>query len=311
LTKIFKNKNKILFVSKADRVLQRGSYSVILSPEFYWVKKVKLPVKKERDALKLAPSLYEGFLPEGDYSYEVRKEGDDFIVLAYDKKRVSEALDEIFLHKKDIAEIYFAQDALRSVQECVAVNANAALSNMDSVIIQVPRACTNTEKTLYNALDDAVLGKRKVKLSSFDNRLLSSGDLKIIALIVGMLLVAFVSEYIVYKKALSDLDTKRMQIITEHDLPRTSIQLKSIKKSLFKKFETQKAMRELLFTLSKITLKKGEYIESIEESNKEMLVKIHVLSKQREDEIKKMFPANISIKESKINENSLLLRIAL
>ncbi len=268
-------------------------------------------MKKERDALKLAPSLYEGFLPAGEFSYEARKEGEDFIVIAYDKKKISENLDEIFLHKKDIAEIYFAQDTLGTIQECIAVDGNAALSNMDGIIIQVPRACTNTQKTLNDVLDDAVVGKRKVKLSSFDNTLLSSRDIKIIALIVGMLLVAFVSEYIVYKKALNDLDTRRTQIISEHDLPRTSIQLKSIKKSLLKKFKTQKAMRELLFNLSKITLKKGEYIESIEENNKEMQVKIHVQSKQREDEIKKMFPANVSIKESHLRENTLVLRIAL
>lgn len=290
-------------------MLQRGSYAVILSPEFYWVKKVKLPVKRERDALKLAPSIYEGFLPAGEFSYEVRKEGEDFIVIAYDKKKVSAVLDEVFLHKKDIAEVYFAQDALAQIEECTAIDSKAALSNMDGIIIQVPRACTNTQQTLNDVLGAALIGKRKVKLSSFDNTLLSSGDIKIIASIVGLLLMAFLSEYIVYKKALGDLETKRAQIIVEHDLPRTSIQLKSIKKSLLKKFKTQKALRDVLFTLSKITLQKGEYIQSIEESVKETKVKIHVLSKQREGEIKKMFPSSMRIKESQMHENTLSLRI--
>lgn len=310
MTKIFKNKSKTLFVSKADRIEQRGSYSVVLSPEFYWIKKVTLPVKKEKEALKLAPSIYEGFLPAGDFSYEVRKSADAFIMIAYNKKKIAEELDKVIPYKGDITELYFAQDALSHIDGCTEVDSKSALTNMDGIIIQVPRACTDTESTLEELLEKATLGKRKVKLSSFDNELLSSKDIKLVAALFGLLFFAFLSEYIVYKKAVTSLENERAQIIQEHDLPRTSIQLKSIKKSLSKKFHTQKKFREVLLAISKLRLKSGEYIQSIEEGTKGATVEIVVASDAREAEIKKMFPKDIMIKESSLRDNILKIRIA-
>ncbi len=311
MTKIFKKKSKTLFVSKTDKVIQRGHYSVILSPEFYWVKSVELPVKKERDALRLAASTFEGYLPDGVYSYEVRKESDKrFIMIAYDKKEIANALDKIFLHKKDITDVYFAQDVLSGIDECVAVDSQVALSNMSHVIIKIPRACTKTDKTLNDVLDEATLGNKRVKLSSFDNTFLSMGDVKMISVLAGVLLAAFMTEYVVYKKSLVALDNKRAQLIKEHDLPRTSIQLKSIKKSLSKKFNRQKSLRDLLYSFSQLRLKKGEYIESIEVDSKEMRVKIQILDAKREREIKSYLSRKLKIKESHLDENSLTLRIA-
>ncbi len=310
MTKIFKNKTTTLFVSKSDRVEKRDSYAVILSPEFYWVKKVTLPVKKERDALKLAPSIFEGFLPAGEFSYEVRQCGDAFIMIAYDKKKIAQELEKIIPYKSDIAALYFAQDALGFIEECVAINERAALSNMDGIIIQVPRACTNTAGTLDELLSHATLEKRKVKLSSFDNTLLSAGDIKVIAAIFALLFFAFLSEYIVYKRATANLEEKRAEIIQRNDLPRTSIQLKSIKKSLLKKFKSQKKLRDVLVAIASLQLKSGEYIQSIEASTKETTVKIVLSAKEREAAIKKMLPKNILIKESRVDNKILTLKVA-
>jgi len=310
LTKIFKNKSKILFVTKRDKVEQRGTYSVILSPEFYWIKKVTLPVKKEKEALRLAPSIYEGFLPAGEFSYEVRKSGDTFIMIAYDKKKIADALDRVIPYKSDIEAIYFAQDALTHIQECTVVDDALALSNMDDIIIQIPRSCTNTESDLEEILATATLGKRKVKLSSFDNALLSSKDVTLLSVVFALLLLAFISEYVVYKKAVMDLEQKRVDIIKENDLPSTSIQLKSIKKSLLKKFKKQKRLREILLAISKLRLKSGEYIQRIESSVKGAIVEIVITEDEREKVIKSMFPKDIMIEESSVHNNILKIRIA-
>ncbi len=310
MTKIFKNNTTTLFVTKSDKIEKRGAYSLILSPEFYWIKKVSLPVKKEREALKLAPSVFEGFLPAGEFAYEVRQGADGFIMIAYDKKQINRELEKIITHKGDIKALYFAQDALGFISACVEVNDHAALSNMDGIIIQVPRACTNTDTSLNQLLEKAALGKRRVKLSSFDSELFSLADMKIVATIFGLLFFAFLSEYIAYKKATDSLDKKRVEIIERYDLPRTSIQLKSIKKSLVKKFKKQKNLRDMLFALSKLRLKSGEYIQRIEENPKGMVVKIVLTSKERERAIKAMFPKDIVIKESHVVDNLLTIKVA-
>jgi hypothetical protein len=310
LTKIFKNKSNVLFIGKTDRIEERGRYTLVLSPEFYWSKKVSLPVKKEKDALKLAPSVYEGFLPDGEYSYAARKEGDDFVIIAYDKKKISSELEQVIPHKSDIAAIYFAQDALPDIKECVAVNDKVALSNMDDVLMQIPRACTNTERSLEEMLkDENLVTKRKVTLSSLDNALLTSSEMKVLSALFALLFLGFLSEYVVYKKALNGLESKRASIIEEYNMPKTSVQLKSIKKSLLKKFETQKSMRDILAGVSKIVLAKGEYIQSIEENRKDAQVKIYLPNKTRVDEIKKILSKSLKIEESRMVKDTLVLRV--
>ncbi len=310
MTKIFKKKNKVLFVSKADHIQERGSYSVILSPEFYWIKKVKLPVKKEKDALKLAPSTFEGNLPAGDFSFAVRKVEDAFIMIAYNKKQIAQELEKVLPYKSDIAQIFFAQDALGSITACTAINDKAALSNLDGIIIQVPRACTDTANTLDDILPQADVAKHAVKLGSFDNVLLSSQDLILAGVLFGLLFVALLGEYIVYKSAVHQLDERKMAVIKEYNLPRTSMQLKSIKKSLLKKFEAQKKLRDLLFALSNVRLEKGEYIESIEATPKETTLLLHVASKERASAIQKMFPKDMKIKDAKFQDLTMTIKIA-
>ena len=289
--------------------MRRDSYAVVLSPEFYWSKKVSLPVKKAKDALKLAPSVFEGFLPKGEFSYAARKMDDDFIMIAYDKKQIATDLEKILPYKSDIAEIYFAQDALSHIVECTAINGKAALSNHEGLIIQVPRVCTNTQHTMADMLENATLDKYKIKLSSFDNALLSPGDVKILVILFGLLFTGLMSEYVIYKGAASALEEKRSDIIKRYDLPRTSIQLKSIKKSLLKKYEAQKALRDRLALFSDMQLKSGEYIQSIEETVKDIEIKVQLLSKDREKELMQSFPSTLVIQERDFKDNMLTLRI--
>ena len=312
MKKVFsKSSKKLVFVSKSDKFVRGSSYSVILSPEFYWSKKVKLPVKKLSGAKKLAPSIYDGSLPNGEYSYEVRKAGDEFIIIAYDKSKISAQLEKNFPAKSDIKEIYFAQDALGSIKECTSINDSAALSNMDGIIIQVPRKCTNTTSMITDHLDKAVLGKNKIKLSASSNELLGRRDLMIAASVLGLLFLSFLTQYIVYKKELSSLDDKRAQIVKENGLPATMIQLKSIKKSLGKKFTTQKALRDTLQSLSKISLKEGEYIEKLESSSKDITLDIHLVKNDRESDIVKSLKKSANVKNSQVNGNTMSVRIGL
>ena len=312
MKKVFsKSSKKLVFVSKSDKFVRGSSYIVILSPEFYWSKKVKLPVKKLSAAKKLAPSVYDGSLPKGDYSYEVRKEGEEFIVIAYDKSKISAQLEKNFPAKSDIKEIYFAQDALGSIKECTSINDASALSNMDGIIIQVPRKCTNTISMITDHFDSAVLGKNKIKLSASSNELLGRRDLIIAASVLGLLFLSFLTQYIVYKKEISSLDSKRADIVKENGLPSTMIQLRSIKKSLGKKFTTQKALRDKLHSISKIALKEGEYIEKLESSSKDIALDIHLLASDREDAVKSSIKKIANIKSSQMDGNSMSIRIGL
>ena len=302
-----------MFVTKKDKFIRGGKQNIILSPEFYWVKKVKLPVKNVSAAKRLAASVYEGALPEGNYSYEVRKAGDEFIIIAYDKKNILDDLKKVFPAKSTFKEVYFAQDVLDDIKECTAVNEHSALANIDGIIVSIPSACADTDSNskLADILESAKPKKHRISLSASSNELLQRADviaLSIFSLIVG---ASFLLEYINYKNETNKLEEQRAKIQKEYKLPPTMIQLKSIKKSLNKKFKSQKSIRDLLNTLSTLILKKDEYIEQLDLNKQSLSLKIHTADPKRESQIKKSLSKKAKIESSSYEGDSLSLRISL
>ncbi len=310
MTKIFKKKSKILFLTKSDEIKGNDFVSVILSPQYYWVKKADLPVKKEREALRLAPSVFDGILPDGDFSYEVEKKDDSFILIAYDKKLISQAIERQFKrHRGGIEGIYFAQHELSFLQECRLVNEQSSLVTIDNVVIQVPKRCSDSQ-LLEDIFDKVKLSNKKAKLSSFDNEIISFKDSILMGVVSFLLLSAFGVEYFNYKREVSRLDEEKDKIISKYDLPRTSIQLKSVKKSLIKKFNRQKAFRDLFYKVSKIKLMRGEYIQSFEESKDSISFEIKMNNPKREVVLKRDLSKSFKIISSRVKENILKLKVS-
>ncbi len=311
MIKIFKKKSRILFLTKSDEIKGNDFVSVILSPQYYWVKKVDLPVKKEKEALRLAPSVFDGILPNGNFSYEVEKKDDKFILIAYDKNLISKAIAEQFKrHRGGIEGIYFAQHELSFLEECRLVNEQFSLVTIDGVVIQVPKRCSDS-KLLEDVFDNVKLSNKKAKLSSFDNEVISHKDSILIGIVSFLLLSAFGIEYFNYKSELMILDDEKDKIISEYNLPRTSIQLKSVKKSLIKKFNTQKKFRDFFYKISKIKLARGEYIQSFEESKGEVSFEIKMNNPSREAILKRDLSKNLKVISSRVKENILKLRVSL
>ena len=83
----FNTQLKTLFLDPHSEIEHTDEkVNIILSPALYWVKRQTLPVKYIRDAMKLLPSIFEESVPEGHYSYSAYKDGDTFVLFAYDDK---------------------------------------------------------------------------------------------------------------------------------------------------------------------------------------------------------------------------------
>ncbi len=312
---IRKSKHKAtIFVTRKSKIIRRGSYDIILSPEFYWVKKVSLPVKSPKAALKLAPSIFEGVLPKGEkFKFLARKAGEAYILIAYNPQKIEEELDEIFVSKGDVKNIYFAQDVLGDIDECTYVSEHAALTKLDDIIILVPRKCTDTTQSIVEKLDSIKLPNRSVKLSSYDSSeaLISNRVLILSAIVIGLFAVANLIEFIAYKKELSKLEEQKEEIVKANHLPPTMFQIKSIKKRLTKEFEKQKSIREALYQLSKIALKNSEFIEDLELNPNNLTVTIHPLDERRKDEIKKQLQQKFKVKDISFDAGNLKAELAI
>ncbi len=92
----FRSKAKAFFVDVDSPSYHLDeSVNVILSPSMYWVKRVTLPVKYLREVKSLIPSLFEENLPDGKYSYSAYKDGDSFLIFAYNDKEVLDLLNRM------------------------------------------------------------------------------------------------------------------------------------------------------------------------------------------------------------------------
>ncbi len=307
---LFSNNTKIVFLTQNTMPYTQGLYDVILAPQFYWVKKVSLPVKSLGDAKKLSESVYEGSLPKGTYSYEVSKAGDEFIIIAFDKEEISSLLKRYFTKDAKVNAIYFSQYEFSDLDACCTIDAYSSLVNIDGLLMQVPRNCTEPKLTIDDLLKNVKLSKTKVKLGSLDHEVMDRRTFVYLAAGVVAILSAFILEYIDYKKEASALGEAKTALIRKYDLPRTSMQLKSIKNSLNKTFKKQKALREQLYAFSKLPLTKDEYIESISFDDKGAQVRIKVNSQQREEMIKQKLTPIFKIKNSTFDDNILTLEIA-
>ncbi len=287
-----------------------GHYSVILSPQFYWVKKVQLPVKSIAQAKKLAESVFEGNLPAGKYSYEVTKAEGQFIIIAYDKENLSEILNNYFTDKAKVDALYFSQYEFSDLDACCAIDDESSLINMGGLLIQIPRNCTDPKIHIEDLTKNRKLSRHKIKLGTFEEEAIDRRTFIIAAAAVMLIFSALVLESISYKKEATKVEEQKSAMIQKYDLPATSIQLRSIKGNLFKIYKRQKKLRDELFLFSKLPLQKDEYIKNIELNEKGALIEIRVKNAQRQKQIKSFLSKSYRVVQSGLNDDILTIKIA-
>ena len=252
---------KILFFTKNNPKYFTGEYSLILSPQFYWVKRVKLPVKSEFRAKKLAASVYEGTLPKDDkYFYDVKYEKDrgTFIVIAYSKKYIYEEIRKKIAPTAKIRGIYFAQYELGELKTCIAIDEEISLGNVDGLLIQVPSKCVDSEENVRKYLPKVRLSNRRVKIDSLEDKEEDKNSLIFYIVLIGLFLISQMTIYFAYKSKLNKYDSKKASLISRYNLPKTSFQLNSIKRTLLKRYKEQKLIRDAMTKLDKISLSSDE-----------------------------------------------------
>jgi len=310
LKNLFQENKDILFLHQKMQPRKKGRYSVILSPQFYWVKKVQLPVKSTAQAKKLAQSVFEGNLPDGDYSYEVNKVGGEFIIIAYDKENLSQLINDYFIDEAKVDAIYFSQYEFSDLDACCAIDSDSSLVNMGGLLIQIPRNCTDPKIRIEDLTQNRKLSRHKIKLGTFEEEAIDKKTFIFTASAVALIFSALVLESIGYKKEAAKIEEQKSRMIQKLDLPATSMQLKSIKNNLYKTYKKQKKLRDELYLFSKIPLKQDEYIRNIELNEKGALIEIKVKDARREKEIRSSLSKKYKIVQSDLKDDILTIKIS-
>ena len=301
---------KILFFTKNSPKYFTGEYSLILSPQFYWVKRVKLPVKSEFRAKKLAPSIFEGSLPEGEeFFYEVKyeKDRDTFIAIAYSKNYIYDEIRKKISPTAKVKGIYFAQHELKDLKTCISIDEDISLGNVDGLLIQVPSACVQSEENVRNYLPKVKLSNKKIKIDSLVDNKADNGQSLLYVAIMSLFVISQILTYFAYSGDLSKYDSKKESLIRQYNLPRTSFQLQSIKRSLLKRYKEQKSIRDTITKLDKIALNDDKFIDIVINKNSAKIVLES--NPQNFEDIKKSFQKYFTISNTNTLDNILTVEV--
>lgn len=122
-------------VSKPQR---KEKYDLLLTPQLFVLKREKLPVRFAFEARRLAPSILEELGAQSDWTYEVFKQADDWVLLAYDPKKIKRLLQESGLEEENIGRIHFAQEFAESFKNPLLLENGDVLVTVGDIVTLMP-----------------------------------------------------------------------------------------------------------------------------------------------------------------------------
>jgi hypothetical protein len=275
----FKSKAKAFFVDvDSPPCTLEEPVNIILSPSMYWVKRVKLPVKYLREVKSLMPSLFEENLPAGKYSYSTYKDGDSFLIFAYNDKEVLDLIAKKGVASANIDNIYLAQSEFDTIEEAVKIDEKSILSLQNGVVVKLPAALSKEAEPLD--LSGHTFSKHSIHLTRL-NQIADKKSQIVFASIVGSLIAMFAAEWMITSAKVSAIIEKESEVFAKHKLPATSLQNEAIHAKLNTIFERQTRIRDIINAALTVELASEEQMRHILLDKNKIIIEIKTTSKEQ------------------------------
>ncbi len=194
-----KDKELLLVHKNMDRVTLNESVNILLTPQFYTLKKEALPVKYAYQAKKIAASLFDGLLEEGGrYEYVVTKEEETWSFIAYDLEKITDFLESKNIYAGNVSKIFFAQEALESFTAPLALNEKEALVVLDDTVVLVPSMALGEDEVPSLLLNSSFTPKGGVALQGSSSSVLTQKQALSFAAVFMLFAGMFVAEGLRY-----------------------------------------------------------------------------------------------------------------
>jgi hypothetical protein len=305
--------DQVLYVSKNHKIEvdPHKDIALVLSPQFYWVKHVELPVKSVVQAKKLAASTFEGFLPSGEYEYicSHAKESGKFILIAYDTSEIYNQLKLIVSDIKAVKALYFAQVELSNLDKTLYI-ANEQIFMMHENIVQVPAQSIDSFEHVNNYLSNIEkLSKHKIKPISNQESKVSKKLLYFALFVGGVFFATHVVEAIFYKYQIDKIEAKKEQLRVDRKLPKTNFELENIKDKLMKIDDEQIKIRKFFSFLNNLPLYDSAKINEITLEKDEALLYFDLNNSKNGDSIIEYLSQRYYVKDKSLKKKNFLLRV--
>ena len=251
-------------------------FTIVLSPSLYWVKKTALPVKSVREVKKLLVSLFEDSLPQGHYSYTAHKSGDEFLLFAYEDKKILALLNAKGINRADIHSIHFAQSEFTTLEGALSINATQSMYKKDGLLVLAPSMWIRESSNLD--IDSIKLSKETIKLQQFGHIVDKKSLYKVGAVLVIFSAVLMLEIFVASSKK-DAVEKLKDEVFSKYKLQATMFQNRSTKSKYEKIFKAQTKLREYIAYFLTMKLKQMQKITLLEYKNSSLYVTISNVSK--------------------------------
>ncbi len=273
---------KILYTKFFDTEINE-KVDVILSPEFYWIKKIDIPIKSLKDAKKLSKTL---FKLEGDFIYDAIEVDGKYFAVAIDKNL------KIDIPQRYINSIRLGQSELYGF-DCIKIDENHYIQKIDDMLFCFPTPAKNCTK-LQKALDIITLSNQKINL----NRLNVDKSIIVFSVLIFILINAgLILNIISTKKEIQKIQNNTQNFLQKHNLPPTTFQLNSILENLRNKLKKSDFIKRKLEIISRVPLKKGEYFKKLSFDGKSFYVEV-ITSRNLDSFFKRYFKVDSTFEKN-------------
>jgi len=236
----------------------------------------------------MAPSLFEGILPSGEFEYIVFKLAkNDFIVTAFDISKIKKELKQLNINLDLVNKIYLLESEFLGVDISLKVDDDFGVVSTNSVIVYAPLKFLDTSNEVSDILKDKKFSKNHIYSKQFQKVKIEPKMLTLLIWIVFLLNSIVILDIIKTQKKRAQLSTQKENFIEENRLPQTSFQIKSMQDELQKIDKIQNDLRESIYHVGRFKLKKSEFFQRLNYFKNKLIYSTKINDKKREEEFKK------------------------
>ncbi len=310
----FSSKRKdIYFITKNFDKKIDSRCDIVLSPQFYWTKKVNLNTNFSFEVKKMAPSIFDGILPKGDFDYRVFKTNPkEFIILAYDIEHILQELKLLGIDISLVDKIYTIQSELLDKNISLKSDETHGIVSVDGIVVHLPlRFLEETpknsiEEILQDKLSSSYIYSKNLKEMGIDKK---ESNL-ILSLLILLALVLFV-HILKIEKNRNLIAKQKEKMIKRYNLPKTSFEIKSMQAEFTKIDKEQNRLREALSYIGNFTLLNKEFFNSLEYEKSHLKLSVRLNSKNRQRVFKDFVSKKFKIIKVDKNGKDFIAQVAL
>jgi hypothetical protein len=238
--------------------------NLMLTPQFYTLKREAIPVQYAYQAKRIAPSLFDGLLDDAKhYSYFVTKEEDTWLFIAYDMQEIELFLEEKGIFPENVGKVFFAEQAATSFTGPVKIGQREALINLEGSVVVVPQMVLDDGLRVIQ-VNDSFTPKKGIALEGTQSSFLTTTHAYALGTLLFLFAIIFFVEGSRYGGDSAEQEAQMQELLDENPALQSSYtrdsiasKYKTIDTKERKKREVVKALSGMLFkgtTLTSLTM---------------------------------------------------------